>query len=117
MTTNSQIAFNPLGNTVVIPAAATAPNGVQAPINISLSSVNTGQVRIVNASTNLVHIGIGPTAAAAQANAVAAVSGTPAAGIPLLAGAIEILRFSPGCFFSGVAASASTVYITPGEGL
>ena len=30
MATNSQIAFAPLGNTVVIPAAASASTGVQA---------------------------------------------------------------------------------------
>lgn len=32
-------------------------------------------------------------------------------------GAVEILRFSAGMYFSGVAAVASTVYMTPGEGL
>ena len=30
MSTNSQIAFAPLGETVVVPAAASAPTGVQA---------------------------------------------------------------------------------------
>jgi hypothetical protein len=32
MSTNSQIAFNPQGKTVVVAAAGTAPAGVQAPV-------------------------------------------------------------------------------------
>ena len=46
-----------------------------------------------------------------------ATSGNPAAGIPLLPGAVEILRFGPESYFSGVAASAQTIYITPGQGI
>ena len=117
MATNSQIAFNPQGKTVVVAAAAVAPLGVQAPVDQRFSAQETGQVRVVNASTNLVHIGVGPTAALAQANAVAAAAGVPAAGIPLVAGAVEILRFPVGSYFSGLAAGATTVYVTPGEGI
>lgn len=116
MATNSQIAFNPQGKTVAVAAAAVAPLGVQALVDQRFSAQETGQVRIVNASTNLVHIGVGPTAAAAQANAVAATAGNPAAGIPLLGGAVEILRFPAGWYFSAVGA-ASTIYLTPGEGI
>lgn len=117
MATNSQIAFNPQGKTVVVAAAAVAPAGVQASVDQRFSAQETGQVRIVNASTNTVHLGVGPTAAAAQANAVAATAGNPAAGVPLVAGAVEVMRFPAGWYFSGVAALASTVYVTPGEGL
>ena len=53
----------------------------------------------------------------AQANAVAATAGNPAPSIPLVAGAVEILRFTAGLYFSGAAGAASTVYMTPGEGL
>ncbi len=116
MATNSQIAFNPQGKTVVVAAAAIAPLGVQAPVDQRFSAQETGQVRVVNSSANLVHLGVGPSAAAAQANAVAATAGNPATGIPLVAGAVEVLRFPAGSFFSGVGA-ASTIYITPGEGL
>ena len=117
MATNSQIAFNPQGKTVVVAAAAVAPVGVQAPVDQRFNAQETGQVRVVNSSTNLVHIGVGPTAAAAKANAVAATAGNPAAGIPLLGGAVEIMRFPAGWYFSGVAGAARTVYVTPGEGL
>jgi hypothetical protein len=32
MSNNSQIAFNPQGKTIVVPADGTAPAGVQAPV-------------------------------------------------------------------------------------
>ena len=99
MATNSQIAFNPQGNTVVISAAAVAPAGVQVPVNNKFNAQETGQMRIVNASANTVHLGYGPTAAEAQTNAVAATAGNPAPSIPLVAGAVEILRFSAGLYF------------------
>jgi hypothetical protein len=116
MATNSQIAFNPQGETIAITAAALAPVGVQAPVYERFSAHVAGQMRVVNAGTNTVHLGFGPTATAAQTNAAAAVSGNPAPGIPLLAGAVEILRFPAGSYFSAGGA-ASTVYMTPGEGL
>jgi hypothetical protein len=90
---------------------------VQVPVYEKFSAHVAGQMRIVNTSLNTVHLGYGPTAAEAQANAVAATAGNPAPSVPLVAGAVEILRFSAGLFFSGAAAGASTVYMTPGEGL
>lgn len=117
MATNSQIPFNPQGLTIAVAANVAAPAGVQAPVFAQLSNQAVGQFRIVNSSTNTVHLGVGATAALAQSNAVAAAAGAPAAGIPLLAGAVEIIRFAPDVFFSGVAAGASTVFVTPGQGL
>ncbi len=117
MATGSQIPFRPMGLTVVVAANSTAPDGVQAPVTGLQAAAETGQIRIVNAGSNLVHLGVGGTAAAAKANAVAAAAGVPAAGVPLLAGAVEVLRFSAGMYFSGVASGATTVYITPGMGL
>lgn len=117
MATNSQIAFNPQGKTVVVAAAVAPPLGVQVPVYQKFSDHVSGQMRIVNASQNTVHLGYGATAAEAQSNAVAAVAGNPAPSIPLVAGAVEILRFSAGLYFSGAASGASTVYMTPGEGL
>lgn len=117
MATNSQIAFNPQGKTVVVAAAVAPPLGVQVPVYQKFSDHVAGQMRIVNASLNTVHLGYGATAAEAQANAVAAVAGNPAPSIPLVAGAVEILRFPFGSYFSGLAAGATTVYVTPGEGI
>ena len=118
MAQNSQIAFAPLGNTVVIPAATSASTGVQALVDARFDAQSTGQYRIINSSTNTVFFGVGPTAAIATANAVAPVAGTPSAAIVLVPGAVEVLRFGRESFFSGLApAGASTVYIVPGEGI
>ena len=117
MATNSQIAFNPQGKTVVVAAAAVAPAGVQAPVYEKFNPQSAGQYRFVNAGTNTVFIGTGPTAALAQASAVAPVAGTPSDAIALLPGAVEIIRFNKDTFFSGLASGATTVYLTPGEGL
>lgn len=105
---------NSSGLVVGASADSTAPLGVQV---VSESGHKSGQVRIVNTGNVTVHLGVGPTAAAAQANAVAATAGNPAAGIPMVAGAVEILRFQADAFFSGLASEATTVYITPGTGL
>jgi hypothetical protein len=114
---NSQIAFAPLGNTVVIPASTSASTGVQALVDARFDAQSTGQYRIINISANTVFLGVGPTAAIAAANAVAPVAGTPSSAIVLVPGAVEVLRFGRESFFSGLAAAASTVYIVPGEGM
>lgn len=117
MATNSQIAFAPLGKTVLIPAAAAASAGVQALVASKFDAQSTGQYRIINSSTNTVFLGVGSTAASAEANAVAPIAGTPSAAIVLVPGAVEILRFGRESFFSGLAAAASTVFIVQGEGI
>lgn len=117
MSTNSQIAFTPLGKTIVVAAAGTAPTGVQAPVYVKFDSQNAGQYRFVNSGANTVFLGTGSTAALAAAAAVAPVAGTPSEAIPLLPGAVEVLRFNQDTFFSGLASVATTVYVTPGQGL
>lgn len=117
MSNNSQIAFSPLGQTVVIPAAASASTGLQVPVYERFNPQSVGQFRIVNGGTNTVFLGVGTTAAEATAAAVAPTAGTPTGAVPLVPGAVEILRFPPNAYFSGVASGATTVYITPGQGL
>jgi hypothetical protein len=118
MSSNSQIAFAPLGETVVVAADAAAPTGVQAPVHTRLDGQAVGQYRLINASAvNTVFLGFGSTAALAQTNAVAPIGGTPSSAIVLLPGSVEILRFNTNTFFSGLAAAASTVYIVQGEGI
>lgn len=117
MSTNSQIAFSPLGETIVVAAAAVAPAGIQAPVYQKFDPQNAGQFRFVNAGTNTVFIGTGTSAAEATANAVAPVAGNPSPAIVLLPGAVEILRFNKDTFFSGLASAATTVYVTPGQGI
>lgn len=40
-----------------------------------------------------------------------------AAGIPLVGGAVEVLRSPLGSYFSGLASARTTLYITLGEGV
>ena len=117
MSNNSQIAFSPLGETIVVAADAAAPAGIQAPAFTKFDPQNAGQYRFVNAGTNTVFLGTGASAADATANAVAPIDGNPSPAIVLLSGAVEIIRFNQATFFSGLAAAATTVYITPGQGL
>jgi len=117
MSTNSQIAFTPLGKTIVVAAAGTAPAGIQAPVYAKFDPQNAGQYRLINAGGTTVFLGAGASAAEATANAVAPVAGTPTAAIVLVPGAVEILRFNKDTFFSGLSSAAATVYITPGQGL
>ena len=69
MSNNSQIAFNPQGETIVVAAAAVAPAGIQAPVYEKFNPQNAGQYRFVNAGTNTVFLGTGASAAEATANA------------------------------------------------
>jgi hypothetical protein len=117
MSTNSQIAFAPLGQTIVVAATTSAPTGIQAPVYAKFDPQNAGQFRFVNAGTTTVFLGTGSTAAEATANAVAPVAGTPSAATVLVPGAVEILRFNHTTNFSGLSSAAATVYITPGQGL
>ena len=86
-------------------------------MNSKFDAQATGQVRIVNAGANIAHVGVGASASEAAANAVAATAGSPASGIPILPGTEKIVRVPLGSYFSGVATIATTLYITPGEGL
>jgi hypothetical protein len=107
------IAFSPTGRTVSFTAATTAPTSAQA---ISSAPVTNParEYRIVNAGEALVLLGVGGDDTAAKAAAVSIAAGA----IPILPGAIEILGFPAGSYFTGDTASGtSVVYVTPGVGL
>ncbi len=117
MSTNSQIAFNPLGETAVVAADTVAPSGVQAPVYERFNPQSTGQYRVINDGTVTAFLGVGTSAAEAAANAVAPIAGNPSPAIVLIPGAVEVLRFSKDAYFSALSASAATIYIVPGQGL
>ena len=117
MSTNSQIAFTPTGQTIVVASTTSAPTGIQAPVYAKFDQQNAGQYRFINSGTATVFLGTGASAAEATANAVAPTAGSPTAAIVLVPGAVEILRFNINTYFSGLSSSAATVYITPGQGL
>ena len=112
MSTNSQIAFAPLGPTVSFLAATpTPPTAAQATTNTG--ETPTGVYRVVNSGTVTVFLGVGTSSALA----VTAAS-TLATSIPLLPGAVEVIRFAPNLYFTGLSASSTaTVYVTQGIGI
>jgi len=106
-------AFSPLGLTVSFTAATVAPTSVQA-VSTAPTTRPAREFRVVNAGTQTVLLGVGADDTAAK-NAAASVA---AGAIPILSGAIEILGFPAGSYFSGTTGtSTSVVYITPGDGL
>lgn len=103
--------FTPSGNTVTFTAATTAPAAVQA-VSTTLGG---NQYRILNAGSVVAFLGIGTTAAEANAAAVAVTSSGSA--IPLLAGTDEVITFAPNAYFTAVTASSTAViYVSPGDG-
>jgi hypothetical protein len=108
-------AFYPQGNTVTFTGAVTAPTPIQC-VAFTPGVIASNAFRFCNAGNVTVFMGVGPTAATANANAV--VVSTTASSIPLVAGAVEVMCFQPYSFFTGITSSGSAlIYVTPGEGM
>ena len=114
---NGTKAFTPLGKTFVIPSDTVAPTGVQVSTIDAYANQSACAYRIVNSGAVVVHLGWGPSAAIATANAVAATAGSPTNSLVIGPGATEIFTFGPNAYFSALSASAVSVYITVGEGI
>ena len=107
------LPFSPLGLTVSFTAAATVPTSAQAVSTAPLSRP-AYQFRVVNAGAETVLLGVGATDVAA----IAAAASIGAGAVPILSGAVEVLGFPAGSYFTGKTASGtSVVYVTPGEGM
>ena len=116
MSTASQFPFQPLGQTHLVIGNVTPPTPVQ--INVAETTTGVGQYRIINDSILTVFLGVGSTAAQATANAAAPTVGNPNRTIPLVPGAVEVLRFINNAFVTVASPSgAADIYITPGQGL
>ena len=112
----SVTGFMPLGNSIAITGATSAPTAIQAPSNAALQTSSSQQFRVVNAGINTIFLGVGATASAAANNAVAITSSQGA--VPLLSGSVEILSFPMNSYFTALTSSGTSVlYITPGQGL
>lgn len=106
-------AFSPTGLTVSFTAATTAPTSAQA-VSSAPTTRPARQYRVVNTGAVTVLLGVGASDAAAKTAAASIAAGA----VPILPGAVEILGFPAGSFFSGVTStSTSVVYVTPGEGI
>lgn len=103
--------FTPTGNTVAFTAANVAPT----PVQCVSTTLGGNQYRILNAGSVTVFLGVGQTAA--EANARATIVTSSANCIPLLAGTDEIITFLPNAYFTGITSSSTAqVYITCGDG-
>ena len=106
-------AFSPTGLTVSFTAATTAPTSAQA-VSSAATTRPARQYRLVNSGDQLVLLGVGASDAAAKTAAASLAAGA----VPLVPGAVEILGFPAGSYFSGVTSTGtSVVYVTPGEGI
>jgi len=104
----TQEVFQPIGLTVNFTGATTAPTAVQPnPSNV----VNTN-FRFVNSGIVTVFLGTGTS------SAIAVTAASVTTGIPLVSGAVEVMSFPAGTFFTGITGSSTAViYVTQGQGL
>lgn len=106
------LPFWPLGNTEAISATTSAATAKQPLVANVRESTDRNHYRFVNAGAVTVFLGVGASASDAQTAAAVAT------GLPILPGAVEILRFEANSFFSAITASGSaTLYVTAGEGI
>lgn len=118
MATKNMRPFEPLGNTILVAADATAPSGA-ATVTTARSAAPMIQFRIFNShATVLAHVAFAETAALALAAAVvptgSASNAKAAYGVPPMG--VEIITAPRDSFWSGISASAVSVFITPGVG-
>lgn len=109
-------AFRPAGQCVPIDAPTSSP-----PTGILLgATTQTGEmsVMVFNGGTNLGWLAYGPSAAQAQANAVAPTGTTAETVLPIPPGTIQTFTFNWQTYFSALAVTGSTyIYLIPGEGV
>lgn len=111
-------AFQASGPTVLLAVSAASQQ-------IAIAQTGTiktpSTLRVYNSSANVVYIAFG--AAAPGPTAAIPVGGTPALGLPVAPGAVEVFTVpggdGGGTYIAAMAAVAgpSNVFLTPGEGL
>ncbi len=105
------MAFTPMGNTVSFTAAVTAPAAVQA----NSSTIGGTQYRVHNLGNVAVYMGVGATAAAANASANTTLVGST---ITLMPNSVEVFTLNANQYFTGATASGtSVVTILAGDGV
>jgi len=104
--------FTPVGNTVVILAAVSAP----APVQVTSNTIGGNQYRIINSGSVIAFLGYGQTSALASSGAVVPTS-TQSNCMALLPGTDEIITFVPNAYFTAITATSNaTLYILSGDG-
>lgn len=114
-----QIPFQPIGNTILVAGATTAPTGVTT-VTTGVAAEGCIQFRVHNAGAVTAHYAFGADGATAKANAVVPTGdGSNAkASYPLPAGAVELITAPRDTYWSALTASSTaSVFITPGVGV
>jgi hypothetical protein len=120
----SALPFQPQGNTAAITVIATSSTAVQVP-NAQGTTLGAGNFMLTNVGTQTAFVTVTPpivagatTTAGTATAAVIPVPGTPANAIPVAANTQVIRSFAPGSWFTTIAAATgSTLYVTPGDGI
>lgn len=106
-------AFSKQGQSVCMLVTSTAHAGVKI---TGGSTFGSPQYRVYNQGPNDVFI-----AKSVSASVLAAIpiDGTPANGMCIPNGGVEVFSVTPNCYFSAICATGqtATLYITPGDGL
>lgn len=108
----SSNAFAPNGDSIAIASTFSgASTGVRCDGNVN----NATQRLVQNIGTKLAYVAGSLDDAIA---AVAPTSGNPANGVPIQAGAILVMTYPPGTYFSAICGGSdtTTLVLTPGEG-
>jgi len=108
----SNSPFRPAGATYAIAAAASAPTAIQIP-----GGSGDTMIYVVNSGTVPIFLSVGATQLAATANAIIPLAGVPATCLAVAPGAYKTFTLTPNLWYSAVASSAATVYVTPGWGI
>ncbi|CAB4126929.1 hypothetical protein UFOVP81_38 [uncultured Caudovirales phage] len=106
------IPFAPYGKTYAISGSASASTPVL--IQYTPGLIKKAHYRVVNNGTVVIYLVLSSTAT----NAVVPTAGTPTYSMPIMPGAVEIIRGPEDAYASVITSSGtSTVFITPGQGL
>ena len=103
-------AFAPNGLTIEIACTSGATTGVRCDGLVH----NATQRMVQNLGSKIAYLANGTSSVAA----VVPTSSVPNNGIPILAGAVLVLSFPPGSYFSAICGGSdtTTLALTPGEG-
>jgi len=112
----TQLAFKPMGKTAYL-SVHTTPVAILVPVLSDIHIDEGVALRVTNTTGHLVFIGLGKTAAEAEANAVMPIDGAPTLAIPCCPNSSEIFGIDSNTYVAGYSQNSSVLYLTPGQGI
>lgn len=115
---SKEYAFNPKNGTILLVADTVAPVGITVDSSDPAGRGNYDCYEFYNAGAETIFLGWGSSSTSAQSACVVPTDDTIRKVVPIPSGAVIVLRFGVGTYFSGITESASAnLFITAGEGL